>query len=1572
MKKFNFLKLGLIALPLSPIFIVSTSSEEEQNIEKFKLDNIPDVWKDSFYKHFDNTNPKRFNSFKEVGETLNVFKSFIVKDEYESKINFNGNSKIYWNSGDPEIDGELEDDGYGGVIDNSESGISNFDNVYWFNLNNKTKTKTINFNNLINYGISNNSSWYQENKHNLNYKSYVNKFTNKNDLIISNEKLRDYNSNFSINSDYISINKKDFLNFLNNLGVDTNLKKIANKNNWLFWNDENERNRYYTTSTTKNVGNYNYVVETRHDRKDAYDVNNTFFDENNIIKFPKKSINLGFSSQKEMFKYENGIVYDNSFITYNTVWKEKVKDRVNFYPSKWNWSSDINLQIVDKDEIPQESENLENVDINVLEKANTTLTFTSIFEWDPEDLRFLILLLANSNKHDSHIRRIFGNMIKNNVINLISDSGENSNLDDDIDKKVFLNSKTNYEKINELLSSKEYIIRYKDYQFIFKYSFNVIENNKKRINLKLNLFDIKKNNISIKEALQRNLRTTLNHTFELYDKTIYDKNNVLLSLNMLNEFLSDSGKLIYSNLPFRLKDSEIYKNTIRNLNIRQKLRFNLSKVINNNISINKLVNNINRIEDQLVLDTMKKIENEDLTKNYGGAFEVNAPVELRYEADEDETEVVFVNKKRVDVLNRNFIFDMRDNRSSINDKQRIKFNDKDSSDPNNENSHYKNEYIIEVYKYRKGSNNTEIEGEYKLKLIVNSFDLNQKIKYYAWDPESNKEQKKLISPYLSDENGVLTDKNGNPLKNDKYDPFIDAETGTKKQLVYLKASLFDSNILDKLYFLYPKLRKSFEYGLLAEASVLGKGALRNIFSNSNTDISDYYIYQLYRKDADDSYVVGNKKIINLNKEKGESESAYMSNEGLYIVVGRVKNNISDVRLILIDENNKQLTYFLDEIKKKKLRTTNNININDVIFDFWDLDNNTIANSFIAYLIKKKHYKSNEIYKLNYNTIKKLYLEYINNNLYDELETNKNNINIFATTTFNDVLNLNGLVGEQKDEIVKKIKEFVQEQLNKHSLKNNIKTLEYGIDYDISEFSSESKINDFIEQAGNINIKTSEEDVFLPKNINIRGLNDFSNSKTQMKYTNDAWNVIYPPININDIFENATLDNIIKVDKSNIRKSNENKSEYEIDKIYENTIKKSILNVLNGFLDKFNNGKNIKLEIGKDLKINNLNSDLSRLKNNNSKVFLRVVGNNANIKGFKDFSFINLGKNDIVNLDDLNDLLNEELIILNSDNINTIKNNSLNSIVNIAKQINLKIGVDFNVFGSDSIIYWLDLLFNFNDSNLNSNLREYKKKIDEYISKNGEEIQLKPNNLEAIQKLEKLRNKVINELLNYKNKNITLYKDYVVVPVKNRSFNFAFGVVGNYYSLEEYKKIIDNYNIDIYNGKNERLNLPISENKISIFTPNTNNNIAKIELDKKSENNDISNLRLINNNTDNSKIKLDNILNDNNRSKIKLNGITNNKNKTDKLVFEDSKDTINNNDKIKDIIEKIKQAEKDKNNNFDKPKTKENINVGKAIGYSFLGVIGLAILISSIFWVKLLAIKFGWKLGISKKRKIKIK
>jgi len=86
--------------------------------------------------------------------------------------------------------------------------------------------------------------------------------------------------------------------------------------------------------------------------------------------------------------------------------------------------------------------------------------------------------------------------------------------------------------------------------------------------------------------------------------------------------------------------------------------------------------------------------------------------------------VLFVNGKRVDVINGEFRELLVDKRTNANDNER-ELNSNVAKDENtiaNENnSHFKNEYKIQIFKYKNGSNlDSELEMVYEKVFVINS------------------------------------------------------------------------------------------------------------------------------------------------------------------------------------------------------------------------------------------------------------------------------------------------------------------------------------------------------------------------------------------------------------------------------------------------------------------------------------------------------------------------------------------------------------------------------------------------------------------------------------------------------------------------------------------------------------------------------------------------------------------------------------------------------------------------------------------------------------------------------------
>ena len=193
--------------------------------------------------------------------------------------------------------------------------------------------------------------------------------------------------------------------------------------------------------------------------------------------------------------------------------------------------------------------------------------------------------------------------------------------------------------------------------------------------------------------------------------------------------------------------------------------------------------------------------NADKTKYFMGKWKYHSNLRFYFKPDDDNY-VVEVNGKKVDVVNNVFEHTLIDNRQNPDDNERIADKEEDKDKPqselNDENSHKKNEYKLTIKKYKNINTDSTPELIYEYIAVVDSKTQGLDFKYYAWDPKKNLNQKQLISPNLLDENGneKLDDK-GNPIPNPRYNPLIDKNTGTIKQLVWVDTAKFSTP--DKLW-----------------------------------------------------------------------------------------------------------------------------------------------------------------------------------------------------------------------------------------------------------------------------------------------------------------------------------------------------------------------------------------------------------------------------------------------------------------------------------------------------------------------------------------------------------------------------------------------------------------------------------------------------------------------------------------------------------------------------------------------------------------------------------------------------
>lgn len=360
---------------------------------------------------------------------------------------------------------------------------------------------------------------------------------------------------------------------------------------------------------------------------------------------------------------------------------------------------------------------------------------------------------------------------------------------------------------------------------------------------------------------------------------------------------------------------------------------------------------------------------------YLGTYRLHTLAKFSFTAPNDNY-VVKVNGKKVDVINNKFDIPLTDNRNDASDDERIHNDDADKSKPKTkENSHKKNEYTITIEEYDNINTDVSSKITYTKKYIIETKTGGLDFKWYAWDPKNNKNQQELIEEYLKDEKGnIKRDDNGNPIKNPKYDPLIDKNTGTKKELVWFdtsKYSLSDDiqnmNSIEKLYaqktglppYAYTLLNsigtKIRDKGFIAEASVVSKGALRQLFG----EIKDYYMLRL-----------DNNSAFNFNKwnnptklENKVSENSYISTEGLYLFYTRSSDgSISNFKLLRIKNDDNMIGKTFSEI-------------NDIssIKNLWKT---TTGEFFARYLEKKHNIYREQLNLLKYEQIQEYWRQYI--------------------------------------------------------------------------------------------------------------------------------------------------------------------------------------------------------------------------------------------------------------------------------------------------------------------------------------------------------------------------------------------------------------------------------------------------------------------------------------------------------------------------------------------------------------------------------------------------------------------
>nr|WP_307938772.1 hypothetical protein [Mycoplasmopsis bovis] len=177
----------------------------------------------------------------------------------------------------------------------------------------------------------------------------------------------------------------------------------------------------------------------------------------------------------------------------------------------------------------------------------------------------------------------------------------------------------------------------------------------------------------------------------------------LLALSTIDIYLKNENgsfkELVAHNVKVNITPSAVYNSRIATRNLEQRLIIKLGKWVDFQNGTTKLV------DDKLVRypsDKRRKLKQE--TERYGGKWIAHTPLKVNFTATSDETEVITINGKKIDVINYRFEENLTDKRKDANDNERV-FNaniedQNDKTAKNDSNSHAKNEYKIEITKYK--------------------------------------------------------------------------------------------------------------------------------------------------------------------------------------------------------------------------------------------------------------------------------------------------------------------------------------------------------------------------------------------------------------------------------------------------------------------------------------------------------------------------------------------------------------------------------------------------------------------------------------------------------------------------------------------------------------------------------------------------------------------------------------------------------------------------------------------------------------------------------------------------------
>ena len=405
--------------------------------------------------------------------------------------------------------------------------------------------------------------------------------------------------------------------------------------------------------------------------------------------------------------------------------------------------------------------------------------------------------------------------------------------------------------------------------------------------------------------------------------------------------------LVKQNIFVKFEESDLYKKWIINKSMANRIRIIPGKTIR-----------WQGDQFQYIDDQPFKLEEPDAAKRYGGAWLYHTNLTISFTTIE-ENEILFVNGKKVDVEDNLFELKLLDEIVLKQDSQE---------------KERQNEYEIRLVAYERNDGiNTSIKTDFTFKIVIQAFANDFKVSYFGWDPKFNPDQKSLITEFILDPvtQKPLLDKNGKPIPNPNYDPWIDPETGVKKQIIWVNKKSNDknrlkfipdpkdasnNNIFSQISNEIALIDQNKTVGFIAEAFVIPKGIQitdpNNLFGGPGTTLNKATV------------PIGQKMINNWSSTVYGNENTYFSKSGVYILTDDNRNSTSTIKLV----------GYGVEAKKPQLFT--DLFIDNSEWGWKSLWDTYQGQHLEAYLKNVKNFEQEQIRKFSYSEISNYWKQYV--------------------------------------------------------------------------------------------------------------------------------------------------------------------------------------------------------------------------------------------------------------------------------------------------------------------------------------------------------------------------------------------------------------------------------------------------------------------------------------------------------------------------------------------------------------------------------------------------------------------